>query len=167
MADAKSIWRKSKANVKTKIKIYRTLVKSVLIYNYDTWALTKRDLNELDRKHRRQLRSISPGFYKLSNVKLYEICKEKPISKTMKESRWRIFGHLLRLPLKTPCQKAMQWFFENIDNMKKYRGRPRLTLPKLINQDLVELNLFHDITIKNFETLEDLYKLYSNMLKIK
>ena len=46
----------------------------------------------------------------------------------MKEARWRTFGHILRLPEDTstvledtPCQKAMQWYFEKPQDSRKYK----------------------------------------------
>ena len=98
MAEVKKLWKKSKVSNKRKLQLYRTLVKTVLTYNFGTWGLTKKETETLDCIHRKQLRRISPNYRGLTNKQLYEECRERQISKDMKETRWRTFGHMLRLP---------------------------------------------------------------------
>ena len=66
---------------------------------------------------------------------------------------------MLRLPLQTPCQQAMDWYFEIPDNAKKYRGNQRRTLPVILHDDIVEANSKHDLEVKQFKTTEDLIML--------
>ena len=106
----KIIWiGKDKINHNIKIKLYKALVKSILTYNCGTWALTQTELNKLDAFYRKQLRKVLNIYYptKISNKTLYKKCNEKPLSTHILESRWRLFGHILRrnkgyLPTK-PC----------------------------------------------------------------
>ena len=66
---------------------------------------------------------------------------------------------MLRLPLQTPCQQAMDWYLEIPDNSKKYRGSQRRTLPVVLHYDIVEANRKHDLDVKQFKTTEDLIML--------
>ena len=159
MALVKRIWKQSKVGIKRKVKIYKTLVKSVLTYNFGTWGLTKGETEKLNRIHRKQLRRISPNYWKMSNKRLYEECNERELSLDMKLARWRTFGHMLRLPLETPCQKAMQWYFEKPRNSKKYRGNQRTTLPVVLHNDIVEASKIQEFGVQQFKTTEDLEKL--------
>ena len=159
MAEVKKLWKKSKVSNKRKLQLYRTLVKTVLTYNFGTWGLTKKETETLDCIHRKQLRRISPNYRGLTNKQLYEECRERQISKDMKETRWRTFGHMLRLPLQILCQQAMDWYFEIPDNAKKYRGNQRRTLPVILHYDIVEANSKHDLEVKQFKTTEDLIML--------
>ena len=159
MAEVKKIWKKSKVNNKRKLQLYKTLVKPVLTYNYGTWGLTKAETETLNCIHRKQLRRISPGYRSLTNKQLYEECEERELSKDMKDTRWRTFGHILRLPLEAPCQQAMDWYFEIPDNAKKYRGNQRITLPVKLNNDIVEGNNRNDLEVKQFKTRDDLVAL--------
>ena len=59
MAEVKKLWKKSKVSNKRKLQLYRTLVKTVLTYNFGTWGLTKKETETLDCIHRKQLRRIS------------------------------------------------------------------------------------------------------------
>ena len=63
-----------KIQVATKLKMYKTLEKSILLYNCSTWALTKTQEQEIDAFHRKQLRQILGirYFTKISNASLFK-----------------------------------------------------------------------------------------------
>ena len=77
----------------------------------------------------------------------------------MKDTRWRTFGHMLRLPLEAPCKQAMDCYFEIPDNAKKYKGNQRITLPVKLHNDIVEGNAKNDMEVKQFKTRDDLVTL--------
>ena len=53
----------------------------------------------------------------------------RPLSIDITKSRWRIFGHALRLNENTPAaRKAMKWFFQVPEGCRKFRGRKRATI---------------------------------------
>ena len=73
-----NIWNSgNKTKQKTKIKLYNSLVKSVLLYNCGTWALTKTDEDRLDSFHRKQLRNVLGIRYptKISNASFSKKCR--------------------------------------------------------------------------------------------
>ena len=96
LAKNDAIWKKYwKTKLTTRIRLYETLVKGVLLYNCGIWGVSKDDQRKLNSFHRRQLRKVI-GIqwpHKISNNKLY-----KPLSITITERRWRLLGHILRLP---------------------------------------------------------------------
>ena len=49
-------------------------------------------------------------------------------------ARWKLFGHILRLPPTAPANKAMIAYFSQPGAGR--RGRPRNTLPIVLNDDL-------------------------------
>ena len=138
MRNLSKLWyKKNLTTLKTRLRLYETLVKSILLYNASTWGLTINDDKELDSFHRRQLREIV-GIkwpHKIRNKKLYEITKSKPISVDITERRWKMLGHTLRMPPNTPARRAMKYFFEKRTN-KKFRGRKRATIITTINRDI-------------------------------
>ena len=111
-------------------------MRSVLLYNCGTWALTKTDEEKLDSFHRKQLRRVLGIRYpaKISNKSLYKKCEQTPISLEALQARWRLFGHVLRREQSIPANKAMAFYFH--DNAKRARGRPISTLPMALNNDL-------------------------------
>ena len=133
-----TVWiRKDKISQKRKMLLYKTLVKPVLLYNCGTWGVTAATEKKMDAFHRKQLKRVLNIKYPtiISNEKLYEISKEKPISQTMRASRWKLLGHILRRDQDIPASKAMIAYYQDLGR-KGFRGRRRMTLPVVLNKDL-------------------------------
>ena len=157
------ILKSQKVRIGKKIKAYKSIVKPVLCYNMSTWGLTKSEKEELDRTHRKQLRQLW-NDQRMKNRDVYKKCSEEPISVSMKKMRWKAFGHMLRLPTDTPCQQSMNYYFEINKNQKCFSGKPRITLPTTINQDIKEAvsetnNINFINHVESFESREDLENL--------
>ena len=136
------IWiRKGKITLKRRLHLYNSIVKPVLLYNSETWGLSRTDIGKLDAFHRQQLRIALNIRYpnKISNKALYRRCEAEPITFEIIQRRWRFFGHALRLDRESPAQKSMDFFFECKTN-KSFRGRPRTTIISTINDDINRLN---------------------------
>ena len=145
-----NIWiRGDKIKVKTKMKLYRALVKSILLYNCGTWALTKTQVEKLNAFHRQQLRRLLNIKYPtiITNKTLYSETNERPISLDILEHRWRLFGHILRRDPEIPANKSMEAYFVRCGN--PFKGRPLTTLPTVLHQDLQTLN--KPLALKNPE----------------
>ena len=132
-----NVWiRKDKIKMKTRVRLYKTLVRSVLLYNCGTWGVTRAEEESLNAFHRKQLRRVLGIHYptRITNKSLYNKTNERPISDTMREARWSLFGHTLRRDPNIPANTAMKFYFEQ--EARGYRGRPRTTLPLVLNKDL-------------------------------
>ncbi|GFR83199.1 hypothetical protein ElyMa_002384100 [Elysia marginata] len=140
------------------IKLYNSLVKSILLYNCGTWALTTTDEKRLDSFHRRQLRRILIIHYptKITNQSLYKKCSETPLSLQILELRWRLFGHILRRDNSIPANLTMLYYFN--ENSTRGRGRPTTTLPITLNNDLKRLQN-EDVQLTTKEDLHNLQKI--------
>ena len=71
-----NVWIKGNTlKTSTKIKLYKSLVKSILLYNCGTWALTLTEEERLNAYHRKQLKKILNIRYpkKITNKSLYRI----------------------------------------------------------------------------------------------
>ena len=106
MASVNKLWYSKKISIQHKLKIYKTLVKPVLLYNCGTWGLNKTEVETINRTYRKQLKKVWQN-YKLKNKRLYEISNEYPIGDTICKMRWNLFGHILRLPEQSPAKNAM------------------------------------------------------------
>ena len=136
----KTVWIKGdKLKRETKLKLCRTLVKSILTYNCGTWALTQTEEEKINAFHRKQLKRVLNIRYpvKITNRSLYKKCNAKPLSLQILESRWRLFGHILRRDKDIPANKAMTGYY--LPKGEKFRGRPLTTLPVVLNKDLSRL----------------------------
>ena len=114
--------------------------------------MAQTELNKLDAFHRKQLRKVLNIYYptKISNKTLYKKCNEKPLSTHILESRWSLFGYILRRNEEIPANKAMQLYFHRTE--KRFRGRPTTTLPVIINKDLSQIQ--DNISLKSTDDLK-------------
>ena len=81
--------------------------------------------------HRKHLRRVVGIRWpeRISNDKLYSICNTQPLSEKITRLRWKLFGHVLRLDLKTPAQVAMDYY---CSSKPVKNGRAETTLPTLL-----------------------------------
>jgi hypothetical protein len=98
-----------------RLRSYRVIVESVLLYNCGTWALTQALADKLDRCQRNMLRRVVglSWYDKVSNEALYARCGITPASIQVLNARWRLFGHTLRMNDQTPAKMAMAYNFVN------------------------------------------------------
>lgn len=87
---------------RTKIKLYKTLVKPVLLYGSETWTLTKRDETLLECFERKVLRKIygavreNHGWRRRYNHELAALYNDVGIARGVKINRLRWAGHVQR-----------------------------------------------------------------------
>ena len=55
---------------------------------------------------------------------------------TIKRNKWKLFGHVLRLPLYTSGNELIKYYFKVPEKLKKYPGIPRTRLPRSIDKDI-------------------------------
>ena len=121
-----------------------TYVETTLLYNSETWAMTENQEESLNAFQRRLLRiALNIRYPKIiSNAKLYNITKEIPISEKIKRRRLALLGHILRLDVDTPAQKALQFY---LMPHKRPVGRPVTTWVQIITKDLKNTTKHHNI----------------------
>ena len=133
-----TVWfREAQICLLLRLRLYSAFVLPVLAYNMGAWGLTKTELSRLDAHRRRHLRQII-GIrwpHRISNDALYRRTHSSPISAAIRAARWSLFGHVLRLPLDAPVQRAIDAYLEDTGT-PKFRGRPRCTLPTTLGENL-------------------------------
>ena len=125
-----TVWfRRAHISLQLRLRLYASFVIPVLTYNMGTWGLTQADLVRIDTYHRRHLRQIIGVRWpnRISNVALYHRCHSRPISESIITARWRLFGHVLRLPRDAPAQRAIDHYFADTEAaLEVDRGLPAL-----------------------------------------
>ncbi|KAK6041872.1 hypothetical protein COOONC_17176 [Cooperia oncophora] len=109
------LWKKSNISLKTKIRMFRTLVLPVLLYGSETWTLLKSDLSHLEVFQMRCLRHMLGIRLRdhVTNNAIREKFEDQPtIEEQLKLRRLRWFGHLCRMG------------HDRIPNMLLWRKRP-------------------------------------------
>jgi hypothetical protein len=120
-----NIWRSKIYSTKTKIRIYKSCVRTVLLYGAETWKTDKRIESMLRGFERRHLRRML-GFTwedKISNVRLKKLTGLGDINKEVIKRRWRWIGHVHRMRRDRRPRPVLKW----TQHGQRSRGRPRGT----------------------------------------
>ena len=70
----------------------------------------------------------------VSTEELLERADMKPMSKEVKQRRWRMIGHVLRQDQNNNCNIAITWAPEE----KRRRGRPKATWTRTVEKERAE-----------------------------
>ena len=149
-------FRSKRLSASHKIRVFKTYVEPVLLYNSETWIMNKNQEELIDGFHRRLLRlSLNIRYPKtISTKKLYTLTQEIPLSDRIRKRRLVLLGHILRLHQETPAQRALQYF---MTPHKRRVGRPNTTWIDVITKDLEKTLKFHRIkTPLNLASLQRL-----------
>jgi hypothetical protein len=94
------IWQPNNLSLRTKLRLFNTNVKSILLYGAETWKTTKNLINEIQAFINRCLRRILKIHWpkKVSNEELYRKTNQEPVKKTIIYSKWLWIGHTYRKP---------------------------------------------------------------------
>ena len=136
MASLDRVWTSSKISAQTKIRLYNSLVLSILLYGAETWTLTaaqERRLDAFDTKCQRRILGIRWHDY-VSNATLRETTSQPQLSSKVRQARLRLFGHIART--EPPLETAALQREPTLPNWSRPRGRPRHTWQEQLKDDL-------------------------------
>ena len=105
------VWNSSSVSRRTKIRLYKILVKPVLMYGCETWKMNKGDAKRIDVFQNRCLRRIMKIKCqdKISNRELLKRATVERLSEEVRRRRWRFIGHILRKQPDNDCVTALTW----------------------------------------------------------
>ena len=97
--------------MRTKIRLFQSNVKSVLLYGSETWSLKKTLSSKLQVFINTCLRQIMKIKWsdKVHNNILWKRTGQEPIDKEIGRRKWRWIGHTLRKPTSSITRHALQW----------------------------------------------------------
>ena len=92
------IWRSTSLTTGTKLSVFGSTVKAVLLYGAETWRLTKELKQKFQVFINKCLRSILPIWWprRIRNDELWRQTGQRTIEEEIKERSWRWIGHTLR-----------------------------------------------------------------------
>ena len=119
------IWTSNTIRLKTKLKIFNSNVKSVLLYGSETWFLNKNLGDKIQVFVNKCLRKILKIFWpnKISNQELWKKTNQDKMSVQIKQKKFRWLGHTLRKDNDDITKYSLVW---NPQGQRK-RGRPKNT----------------------------------------
>ena len=119
----KNIWASREIATTTKVRIFNSNVKSVLLYGSETWRMTKKTKQKIQTFINSGLRRIFRIRWpdKISNKELWQRGSQEPVESQIKKRKWGWIGHTLRKPVATITRQALTWNPQG----KRNRGRPK------------------------------------------
>jgi hypothetical protein len=90
-AQLRSIWTSHQIHKRTKIRIFKSNVMSVLQYGCETWKITQDIINKLQTFVNRYLRKILRIWWTktITNKELWETAQQIPIDREIKIRKWK------------------------------------------------------------------------------
>ena len=113
-------------------KVYRTVVRSALIYGAETWALKKAQENKLEVAEMRMLRWMCgvTKLDKIGNERIRGTTKVGEITKKVQERRWH--GHVMRREEHYVGRMAIEMKVHG----RRKRGRPKRRWLDKVDDDI-------------------------------
>ena len=132
----RTIWNSREISTTTKIKLYKSNVRSVLLYAAETWRTNKKIESKLRGFEGRCLRRILHIWWEL-RVTNKEVARRTGINcivEEVKRRRWRWLGHVLRMNRSRHPFIALTWNPQG----QRHRGRPQGTWRRTIEEERKE-----------------------------
>lgn len=116
------------------------MVLSTLLYSSETWTPYRKQISQLDVFHKRCLRAICSFTLKdkISNAKLFTLCKISNIESFLIQSQLRWAGHVMRMD---DDRIPKQLLYGQLDRGRRNVGRPWLRYKDKIKSNLQVLNI--------------------------
>ena len=133
----RGLWSRSNVSIKTKIRIYRTLVLPSLLYGSETWTLLKTDLDKLEVFQMRCLRRILGVSLldRLTNESIRMRCQNQPtVDEMVQQRRLKWFGNVCRMSANRIPQRIL--WGERPQQWRVQRLAPKKTWTKQLEADL-------------------------------
>lgn len=126
-------------SIKSKLTIYKTIIRPVVTYACETWTLTQKDELKLALFERKVLRKIfgplreDDGTYRRRmNHELDQLIHKETLVRFCKSQRLRWAGHLERMDDARAVKTICKW----TPQQKRPRGRPRKRWRDCVEEDL-------------------------------
>ena len=130
------VWKEKCIRLQTKLRIFNTNVKSVLLYGSETWRSTKLLTKKLQTFINKCLRKILNVRWPevISNEDLWERTQQCRIEESIKRRKWKWIGHTLRKPENNITRSALEW---NPQGSRR-RGRPKQSWRRSVKDELAK-----------------------------
>jgi len=128
-----NIWHSTTYSTQTKLRIFNTNVKAVLLYGCETWKNSKYITTKLQVFINKSLRKILRIFWpdQTTNNKLWKRTKQPRIDLQIRKRKCGWLGHTLRKLTDDITRQALQWNPQG----KWSRGRPKKTWRRTVLEE--------------------------------
>ncbi|KAI8439007.1 hypothetical protein MSG28_011306 [Choristoneura fumiferana] len=138
-AQLKPVWTSTVITRRTKIRVFNSNVKSVLLYGCETWFVRKDITDRLQVFVNKCLRRILGIFWPrtISNARLWQMTDQKPVSREIMIRKWRWIGHTLRGSNDHLPKQGLRWQSTG----RRRPGRPRTTWRRSVEKEAGSIGL--------------------------
>ena len=104
-----NIW-KSGNRLQTKLRLFNSNVRSILLYGSETWRTNKYTITKVQTCVKKCLRWIIGirWFDKVTNVELWRRSQQEPVS-DIRRRKWQWIGYTLGKPVTDITRHALSW----------------------------------------------------------
>ena len=130
------MWKNSRISTRTKLCIFSSNVKSVLLYGSETRKEMKTTTSRLQTFVNCYLRRILNMYWPevISNEELWRRTEETEVTTQIKRRKWNWIGHTLRKGNEAIKREALDWNPQG----KRWRGRPRHMWQRSVHDEALE-----------------------------
>jgi len=136
-----SLWKRKEVSLLTKMKVFRAIVLSRLLYGAESWALSAKDLQRLEAFQtfclRRILRLSWMSYVRNSIVR--ERCQQPSMEALLRQKRLRWLGHVQRMDISDRLPKQLLW--GRLAGTGRKQGGQKKRWVDVCMQDLKELGM--------------------------
>ena len=134
-----SVWKSNIIRRKTKLKIFNSNVKSVLLYGAETWLMTEKLRSRLQCFVNKCLRKVMRIFWPdwITNRELWSETNQTPIDLQIRQRKWKWIGHTLRKEQCSITRQALRWNPAG----RRNRGRPKMTWRRTVEEEMKHVDL--------------------------
>ena len=132
-ASLNKFWNSASINRQTKLQVFTTNVKSVLLYGCETWLVTESLCNKIQVFINKCLRKILGIHWPatIRNEELWSRTGQKEVRLEVQNRKWKWIGHILRREESNITKQALSW---NPQGRRKV-GRPRNTWRRSVHAE--------------------------------
>ena len=129
-----NIWKNKNIGLKTKMRVYRAAVTTILTYGCEVWNTTITQERRLEAFHQYCLRRILKVrfFHRVKNEEILDRASISPLLDIIRNKRLRWFGHVSRMPEERLPSYLLDWVPKHGG---RTRGRPRNRLNQTYMRD--------------------------------
>ncbi len=133
----KNVWNSRQLTTHTKIRLFNSNVKSLLLYGAETWRTIKTTTRKIQTFINSCLRRILQIRWPdtIRNCDLLQRTNQLPVEQEIRKRKWRWIGHTLRKPSTSITRQALTWNPQG----KRKRGRPKNTWRRDLAADTKEM----------------------------
>ena len=139
----KTVWERRGISQQTKVKVYKAVVLTILLYGCETWTVYRRHEKQLQQFHLRCLRSILNIRWhdKIPDTEVLERAQLPSVITTVRKAQIRWAGHVLRMP---DSRIPKQLLYSELSHGARKVGAPRKRFKDSLKANLKDFNI--DVT---------------------